>query len=353
MNFHKRPSWYIQVVRQNHGHEYMKMTPVEDQPTKVVAFRDAQWKTQWLVIGLAFLFLWRCTVFVDYKWFSQLPWWLLLMVTGLIPQAFLLLFPIITRNPRQLYSFGFPTKTSCLREFGVAVLVVIITSIVLGAINALINYVSPGTSLTPDIFKNMAVSSNHMYVYFLLLFSFTFAPIAEETFFRGFLYNSFRARMPWIIAILIQCLIFGFGHFFGGMHAIVAFFLGVLLTVIYEWRKTLVTPIFVHAGINFVASLGVVFMMVAHANSPVIGVSCDLNSTACVIRQIASDSAAEAADLRVEDIITAFNSVPIRNFQHLSENVRLHKPGDKISITINRAGTVFEVSVVLRSRGKP
>jgi len=56
-----------------------------------------------------------------------------------------------------------------------------------------------------------------------------------------------------------------FGHFFGGMHAIVAFVLGVLLTVIYEWGKTLITPIFVHAGINFVASLGVVFMMVAHA----------------------------------------------------------------------------------------
>jgi len=331
----------------------MKTSPAEDQPTKVVAFRDAQWKTQWLVVGLVVLLLWRCTAFVDHKWLSQLPWWLLLMVTGLIPQAFLLLFPIITRNPHQHHSFGFPTKTSCLREFGIAILVVVVAMIVLAAVNVLINYVSPGTSLTPDIFKNMAVSSNHMYVYLLLLFSFTFAPIAEETFFRGFLYNSFRARMPWIIAVLIQCLIFGFGHFFGGMHAIVAFVLGVLLTVIYEWGKTLITPIFVHAGINFVASLGVVFMMVAHANNPVIGVSCDQNSTACVIRQIAPDSAAEAANLRVDDIITVFNGVLIRNSQHLGENVRLYKPGDEVPITINRVGTVFEVNIVLRKREKP
>jgi membrane protease YdiL (CAAX protease family) len=332
----------------------MKTTPAEDQlTTDVVAFRDAQWKTQWLIVGLAVLILWLCTSFVNLKWLSQLPLWLSLIIIGLVPEAFLLLFPIVTRNPHQRHSFGFPAQTSCLGELGIAIPIAIVTVILFGVANALVGRVSPGTSLTPDIIKNVTVSPNHMLVYLLFLFSFTFVPIAEEVFFRGFLHNAFRARMPWIVAGLIQCLLFGFCHFYSGMYVVVAFVLGVLLTVVYEWRKTLITPIFVHAGINFIAFLSVVLMMTVYANGPAIGVHGDLNSIPCVIQKIAPHSAAEAADLRVGDIITAFNGKPIRNIQHLIENVLLHKPGDEVPITINRAGTVFEVNVVLRKREKP
>lgn len=331
----------------------MKTTSAEDQlTTDVVTFRDAQWKTQWLIVGLAVLILWRCIVFVNPKWLSQLPLWFSLIVIGLV-SAFLLLFPIVTRNPHQRHSFGFPARTSCLREFGIAIPVVIVTIVFLGVANAIVDHVSPGTSLTPDIIKNMAISPNHMLVYLFFLFSFTFVPIAEEMFFRGFLHNAFRARMPWIVAGFIQCLLFGFVHTFGVIHAVVAFVLGLVLTAVYEWRKTLITPIFVHAGINFIAFLSVVIMMTAYANGPAIGVHGDLNSTPCVIKKIAPTSAAEAADLHVGDIITEFNGKPIRNIQDLIENVLRHKPSDKVPITINRAGTVFKVNVVLRKREKP
>ena len=322
----------------------------------VVAFRDAQWKTKWLIVGLVVIILWCCTAFFNFKWLSQLPLWfsvVLVVVIGLGFEAFLLLFPIVTRNPHQRHSFGFPAKASCLREFGIAIPVVIVTVIFFSGVNALVGRVSPGTSLKPDSIKNMIVSPNHIFVYLLFLFSFTLVPIAEEMFFRGFLHNAFRKRMPWPVAGLIQCLLFGFCHTFGGIHAAAAFVLGLILTAVYEWRKTLITPIFVHAGINFIAFLSVVLMMTAYANGPAIGVHGDLNSTPCVIQKIVPHSAAEAADLRVGDIITAFNGKPIRNIQHLIENVLLHKSGDEVPITINRAGTVFEVNVVLRKREKP
>lgn len=331
----------------------MKTTSTEDKLTAgVVAFRDAHWKTQWLIVGLAVLILWRGIVFVNPKWLSQLPLWFSLIVSGLF-SAFVLLFPIVTRNPNQRHSFGFPARKSCLREFGIAISVVIVTIVFLGVANAIVDHVSPGTSLKPNIMKNMAISPNHMLVYLFFLFSFTFVPIAEEMFFRGFLHNAFRARMPWIVAGFIQCLLFGFIHTFGVIHAVVTFVLGLVLTAVYEWRKTLITPIFVHAGINFIAFLSVVIMMTAYANGPAIGVQGDLNSTPCVIEKIAHNSAAEAADLHVGDIITEFNSKPIRNIQDLIENVLRHKPGDTIPITINRAGTIFKVNVVLRKREKP
>lgn len=324
----------------------------EDQRSKDVAtFRDAQWKTHWLIIGLAVLILWRCIVFVRPQWFSQLPLWLSLIIIGLV-SVFLLLFPFITRSPHKHNSFGFPVQTSFLREFGITIPVVIITIVFLSVANTLVGRISPETSLTPDIIKNIAVSPNHMRVYLLFLFSVTFVPIAEEIFFRGFLHNAFRARMPWIIAALIQCLLFGFIHNFGAIHAVVAFFLGLVLTGVYEWRKTLITPIFVHAGINFMAFLSIIFIMNAYVNGPAIGVAGDLTSTPCVIEEIAPNSTAEAADLHVGDIITEFNGKPIRNIQDLIQNVLRHKPGDKVPITINRAGTIFEVNVELRKREK-
>jgi membrane protease YdiL (CAAX protease family) len=331
----------------------MTTTPTEELPSSVVAFRDAQWKTRWLVVGLAVLLLWRSTSFVDREWLSRFPFWLVVVVTGLAPQAFLFLFPILTRNPHRWQTFGIPAATRCLVDFCIAIPGVIGMLVVLTAVDYLVGRLSPGTSLTPDAVTGMAVSPDRMYTCLVLVFSFTFAPIAEELFFRGFLHNAFRARMPVVVAGLAQSLVFGFGHFFGVTHGIVAFAMGLLLTVLYEWRKTLIAPILVHAGMNFVAALGTVLMMVAHANSPVMGVVGGPNDTECVVRQVVPGSAAEEAGLQVGDIITAFNGEPIRDFRHLGETIRLYRPGDVVPVTINRSGSVFEVAVVLRRRGSP
>jgi membrane protease YdiL (CAAX protease family) len=331
----------------------MTAPSAEAKSSSIVAFRDAQWRSRWLVIGLAVLLVWRGVSFVDREWLSQFPYWLLLIITGLVPQAFLLIFPIITRNPNRRSSFGVPSPTHCLIELGIAIPVVIGTIVILTAVDYLVDYLSPGTSLTPDAFSNLARSLNHIFVCLLLLFAFTFVPVAEEVFFRGFLYNAFRARMPLLVAGLVQSLIFGFGHFFGLMHAGVAFVIGLLLTMIYEWRKTLITPILVHAGISFVAALGTVLMMAVHANGPVMGVYCNPNEDQCVIRQITPGSAAEEAGLQVGDIITSLNSVPIRNFSHLVQTISHYRPGDAVPASINRSGNILEVTVILRRRGDP
>jgi membrane protease YdiL (CAAX protease family) len=331
----------------------MATTLIEATPSSEVAFSNARWHTRWIVVGLVILLLWRSVNFIDREWLAQFPSWLLLIIAFLAPQAFLLIFPILTRNRNSRLALGFSAPTRYLIEFGIAVLVTIGTLVVLTSVNYIVGRISPGTSLTPDAVTDMARSPNRTYVYFLLLFSFTFAPIAEEVFFRGFLHNAFRARMPVLVAVLAQSLIFGFGHFFGVTHAGVAFMLGLLLTAVYEWRRTLVTPIFVHAGINFVAAFGTALMMAVYANSPVMGVIGDSNDTECVIRQIAPNSAAQEAGLRVGDIITMFNTEPIRDFPHLVQTVTLYRSGDAIPVTINRSGTMLEVSVVLRRRGDP
>ena len=327
----------------------MISTSTEPQRDVAVPFHDSHWKTRWLIVGLAVLFLWRSTAFLDRDWLAQLPWWIWLVAFGLIPQAFLLLFPVVTRIPSG--RFEIPTIRRCLIEFCVAIPVVIRAITALVALEYLLNRFSPGDSLMPDVTQSMVDSSRPIIVYLLLVFSFTFAPVAEEVFFRGFLYNAFRMRMPWILAIISQSLIFGFVHFFGTVHSVGAFLGGILLTLIYAWRKTLVTPILVHAGVNAASALGVVLMMIAYANSPILGVAGQPNDTACVIRQIVPDSAAEKAGLQVGDVVVTFNGTEIRDVPRLAATVRLYQPGDTIPVSINRAGTLMDVKVVLQRRG--
>jgi len=329
----------------------MTSTSTERLPSQVVAFRDARWKTRWLLVALAFLLLWRSTGFVSREWLSQIPPWVWLVVMALGFEAFLLLFPIITRNPRRRGTFRIPALKRCLIEFGIAVPVVIVTLILLAAVDHLVGRIWPGTSLTPDAVKKMATYPPSIFVYSMLLVSFTIAPVAEEVFFRGFLHNAFRVRMPWIIASVAQCLIFGFIHLYGLLHCCVLCFVGLVLTLLYEWRKTLVTPILVHAGWNLLAALGVVLLMVDHANGPVLGVIGDEKDTACVIRDTVSGSPAEEAGLQAGDVITAVEGVPIADFQQLIETIGLYRPGDTVRVRIERDGLPYKAGVVLQRRG--
>src|SRR5436305_1745389 len=79
------------------------------------------------------------------------------------------------------------------------------------------------------------------------------APVGEELFFRGFLYNALRRRWPRAVALVVQAAVFGLLHTFGFTHAVFAGVLGLLLGLIYDWRRNLLTPVTVHALQNLAA----------------------------------------------------------------------------------------------------
>jgi membrane protease YdiL (CAAX protease family) len=315
-----------------------------------MSFRKSTWKTRWLIVGLAVLIVWRCTGFISEGWLAQFPWWLWFVVLGVIPQAFLLLFPMLTRTPRGRIRV-LPFKR-CLIEIGIAtLLVIVIESIIFAAIYTLDRF-SPETSVTPDEIKALAESSPRWITYALLLLGFTFVPVAEEVFFRGFLQNAFRARVPHMVATLAQSAIFGLGHFFGNLHMGAAALIGLALTIIYEWRKTLFTPILVHAGINAIAALGVLVMAAEHDNRPFLGVAGDRRDSACVVRHVYPGSAAEKAGFQVGDVIVSFNGESPRDSRELAAIVRRLNVGDTTHATVERSGEIVEIEAVLQRRGE-
>ncbi|HEY9062510.1 MAG TPA: type II CAAX endopeptidase family protein [Pseudobacteroides sp.] len=74
-------------------------------------------------------------------------------------------------------------------------------------------------------------------------------PIFEEFFFRGIIYNELRKNLPVVVALIIQAVIFAAFH--GNIiQAIYTIILGVLLALIYNWYKSILSPIIFHLGFN-------------------------------------------------------------------------------------------------------
>jgi membrane protease YdiL (CAAX protease family) len=323
------------------------------QPSAVSFLRDAKWQRQWLFAAGVFLALLQLLRLFDREWLSAFPAWIVLVLTGVAPQIFFLVFPLYTREEAGAAQVRLPSIKRCLIEFAIAIPFVFVSLVAASGAMYLAEQVTAAKPLLPTVVDDMASSPEPRLVHLVLLFSFTFAPVAEEVFFRGFIYNAFRSRMPKVVAGLAQSLVFGFAHFFGPVHAVIASGLGIVLTFVYEWRKTLITPVLVHCGINFIFAMAVFSAMTERANQPSIGVIGGREGTRCVVRKIVPGSAAAESQIRIGDLITAFDGQPVATFRELAAAVGSRRPGDTVKLTIERSGAAVEVDITLKRRGHP
>lgn len=75
------------------------------------------------------------------------------------------------------------------------------------------------------------------------------APIVEEIFFRGFLFQGFRQKYGWLPAVLLSSAIFGAAHL-DPVSLIPTFVLGCVLAVVYHRSNSVWPGILFHAAIN-------------------------------------------------------------------------------------------------------
>jgi membrane protease YdiL (CAAX protease family) len=87
------------------------------------------------------------------------------------------------------------------------------------------------------------------------------APVAEELFFRGFLYTALRQRLGIAAAVTISSLVFAVGHI--DVPAVVAasFIMGIALALAYEYTRSLWVAIAIHAFNNSLATVLVYLLM--------------------------------------------------------------------------------------------
>jgi membrane protease YdiL (CAAX protease family) len=83
------------------------------------------------------------------------------------------------------------------------------------------------------------------------------APLAEELFFRGWLYGTLRARLSANVAILACAFIFAIAHWDGmGLYPLAVFAPGLVLTILRERTGSAKASFMGHAIYNFAGWIG-------------------------------------------------------------------------------------------------
>ena len=85
-----------------------------------------------------------------------------------------------------------------------------------------------------------------------------FAPLVEEIFFRGFLFQGFRERYGWVSGMLISAAIFAVAHL-DLVVLIPTFILGCLLAYVYHSSNSIWPGILLHFLVNSFGLLGAYF----------------------------------------------------------------------------------------------
>jgi membrane protease YdiL (CAAX protease family) len=100
-------------------------------------------------------------------------------------------------------------------------------------------------------------SANGIGITFFAIIAVLVAPIAEETFFRGFMFQGIRKRIGFAWAAIISAAIFAIAHM-SAESLVPIFFLGLMLAWLYHKTQSIWPCIIVHAAYN---SIGVISMI--------------------------------------------------------------------------------------------
>ena len=137
------------------------------------------------------------------------------MPLTLLTEAWMLVVPLWIARTRTTHPARLPRPRAVLVEALFALLalpVVFAASIVVSLIVA---NLFGGTESPTVPWAPAASSFNRIEWLVFTVLAVTLAPIAEETFYRGLLYNALRQRLHPILAALMQAVVFGYFHPFG------------------------------------------------------------------------------------------------------------------------------------------
>jgi membrane protease YdiL (CAAX protease family) len=187
---------------------------------------------------------------------------------------------------------------------------------------------------------------------FLYILGVVVAPLGEEPFHRGMLYNALRQRMHWGPAAVLVSVVFALFHPYGLADRAAVFVLGLFLAGFYEWKKTLFAPMVLHALINSLAMTAAFFMAAAFANSPMIGLAIEGRDEGCLVVHVIPGGPAEKAGIKVGDIVREMDVYSVRDLRDIFSIMQMHKAGDTIPVKYLRDGKQFNVDVTLKERPK-
>lgn len=261
-------------------------------------------------------------------------------------QIWVFAYPLIVARKHRHEWPRMPRVGRCALEVLIALLftpvIVIGTGLTALGVSRLTGLEMPATSPFEPFYR----SPNRLFSVAVTVLGVVVAPLGEELFFRGFFYNALRQRLPFLLALVLQAVVFGLVHPFGVPYAGAIAFAAMGFALLYEWRKTLLAPILLHAFMNS-ASFAVLSWTVM--NTPVLGVISDKSPEGCAIVSVAPGSSAESAGLRAGDVITSIDGQPVPDPTSLLRTVRGKPIGTLVPVNYIRNGKPQRVNILLKA----
>jgi membrane protease YdiL (CAAX protease family) len=327
------------------------MTDESPTPPRYRSLRDVPWRGTDLLIGLTPLLLARgLEALAERGLIGEVPWAAAFAV-NLLFMGWMLLFPLGTALYRG-YRPRLPPARTVLIEGLVALPALLALWLVLCA-GATVWKFATGEVPTPG--SPLAGPSRAGAVLWVVLFGLVavfYAPVSEEFMFRGMVYNSLARYVPRPAAVALQGVLFGFLHSYGWIHAVGASVIGIALGILYEYRRNLLAPVFLHTFQNAVAAAAAVALAVGVADQPVLGVDGEPGERGCRVTLVWPGSGAEEAGLRVGDEIRTCDGTEVRDVADLSNVVRSGEAGRTVLIEYVRDGEARTTRAVLKRRGR-
>ncbi len=180
----------------------------------------------------------------------NLQWeWLALLI---IPVVMFWFFRNGASAEEQRNALGWHAGKGVLREIGAGI-AGYLAGIVVMIAGFLVTYLLvKRTGISPEHPLIHTLQGNRWHVLGLYALVSVFAPVMEETMFRGALFHHLRRRWGWAISAPIVALIFAIIHPQGWVAVPVLGSIAIVLAALREWRGSLIAPMVAHACNNFV-----------------------------------------------------------------------------------------------------
>jgi len=310
-------------------------------------FREMPWRWSDVIVGFApDIVMIVCSALINPAWLWVGPSWLWLpfAVTQL---AWLLLYPLwIVRRRARLPRL--PRPRTVFVEALFALLGTAVVMVVLSAVFSALLYLFGDRATMTMPWKPIAASPNWYDSLGLLVVAVLMAPVAEEVFFRGMLYNALRRRLPVVVAAPVQAVIFGLSHHFGPADTTGVALIGLVLALLYEWRKTLVAPVLMHSMVNVLAMAVMAQSIAADAAAPRLGVIGETHERGVRLTEVVPDTAAASAGLQVGDVIVSLDGERVVDLPGLMQAVRKRQVGQTVVVEFIRGAETHRVDAVLK-----
>ncbi len=251
------------------------MATVDDGPTSWGWGPDPQGRLIWLetvaVFLLGFLLLSVSGDVLGAK-FGHQPWVALYSLLGQWLLVLTVFWPVARGMPFQRWrgELGWHRGEGIVKEIGaglmayVASLPLYFVAAIMVAIYIVLKSMITGEDAAPPAEENklldLAMSGNPLIIGLIFLLATLWAPVVEESIFRGSLYRHMRWRLSPLIAAILTATVFAIMHGYAVIQLFMVGLLGLVFALMREWRGSLIAPMTAHFTHNTVVMTFVIIL---------------------------------------------------------------------------------------------